>query len=373
MPPRTLLRGLYFPWETSVRVRSGIVISHNRPTLGNAEKQAALRVLDSGWIAQGREVEAFESEVCRYVGLDERCAVALSSGTAALFMALWVLGAKGKRVAIPVYSCAALRNAVVMAGAQPVAIDVAADSPNIDLNGLPSTGIDLIVAAHMFGFPSRWPSEFNSIPVIEDCAQAFGARIDGIPVGGNGKAAVFSFYATKMLTSGGQGGMLVSRERSIIDAVRDYRQFDSPSGSRSEIQSADDRSARKPLSAAHSSRKLASSSPAARKSRIDTWPRGYTLWRNDPAEGLEPNHYRAIVEIPDTRAAIEQLERDGVCAIVPIHDWELLDDAQRFPRASALCRRTISLPTYPLLKSAEVLKVIQAACKSVSTGKSRQL
>jgi perosamine synthetase len=371
MPPRTLRRELYFPWETSARVRSGIVISHNRPTLGNAEKEAALRVLDSGWIAQGREVEAFESEVCKYVGLDERCAVALSSGTAALFMALWVLGAKGKRVAIPVYSCAALRNAVVMAGAEPVAIDVAADSPNIDLNGLPSTGVDLIVAAHMFGFPSRWPRVFNSIPVIEDCAQAFGARIDGIPVGGNGTAAVFSFYATKMLTSGGQGGMLVSRERSIIDAVRDYRQFDSRQDRvpRFNLQMTD-------LQAAVGRAQLAQIGEfITRRREIQNQyvAAGIPLWRNDPAEGLEPNYYRAIVEIQDTRAAIEQLERDGVCAIVPIHDWELLDDAERFPRASALCRRTISLPTYPLLKSAEVLKVIQAASKSVSTGKSRQL
>jgi len=347
------------------------VISHNRPTLGTAEKEAALRVLDSGWVAQGREVEAFESEVCKYLGLDERCAVALSSGTAALFMALWVLGAKGKRVAIPVYSCAALRNAVVMAGAQPVAIDVEADSPNIDLNALPSTGVDLIVAAHMFGFPTRWPREFNSIPVIEDCAQAFGARIDGIPVGANGTAAIFSFYATKMLTSGGQGGMLVAREKSIIDAVRDYRQFDSRQDRvpRFNLQMTD----------------LQAAVGRAQLTRIDEFisrrkeiqnrylAAGIPLWLSDTAEGLESNHYRAIVEFSHAHAAIEQLERDGVHAIVPIHDWELIDDAEKFQRAAALCRRTISLPTYPLLNSAEVLRVIQAASKSISTGKSRQL
>jgi perosamine synthetase len=343
------------------------VISHNRPTLGNAEKEAALRVLDSGWVAQGREVEAFESEVCGYLGLDEGCAVALSSGTAALFMALWVLGAKGKRVAVPVYSCAALRNAVVMAGALPVAVDVEADSPNIDLNALPSTGVDLIVAAHMFGFPSRWPREFNSIPVIEDCAQAFGARIDGVPVGVNGTAAVFSFYATKMLTSGGQGGMLVSGERSTIDAVRDYRQFDSRKDRipRFNLQMTD-------LQAAVGRAQLSQIGEfIGRRKEIQNryLAAGIPLWLGDPAEGLEPNHYRAIVENPDTRAAIEQLERDGVRAIVPIHDWELIDDAEKFPRAAALCRRTISLPTYPLLTSAEVLSVIQAASKFPRTNR----
>jgi perosamine synthetase len=335
------------------------------------EKEAALRVLDSGWVAQGCEVEAFESEVCRYLGLGERCAVALSSGTAALFMALWALGAKGKRVAIPVYSCAALRNAVVMAGAQPVAIDVEPDSPNIDLSALPPSGVDLIVAAHMFGFPSRWPREFDSIPVIEDCAQAFGARIDGIPVGSNGAAGVFSFYATKMLTSGGQGGMLVSREKSTIDAVRDYRQFDARHDRipRFNLQMTD-------LQAAVGRAQLARIGEfITRRKEIQNQylAAGLPLWSSAPAKGLESNHYRAIVEVPDAHTAIERLERDGVRAIVPIHDWELNDDAEKFSRAAALCRRTISLPTYPLLTSAEVLRVIHAASKSISTGKSRPL
>jgi perosamine synthetase len=346
------------------------VISHNRPTLGDAEKDAALRVLESGWVAQGPEVEALESEVCKYLGLKEQCAVALSSGTAALFMALWALGAKGKRVAIPVYSCAALRNAVVMAGAQPVAVDVEPDSPNIDLSALPPTGVDLIIAAHMFGFPSRWHREFNSIPVIEDCAQAFGARVDGIPVGVNGAAAVFSFYATKMLTSGGQGGMLVSRERSTIDAVRDYRQFDSRRDRvpRFNLQMTD-------LQAAVGRAQLAQIGEfIERRKEIQTQylAGGIPLWHNNLAAGLEPNYYRAIVEYPDTSAAIKQLEVDGVHAIVPINDWELIDDAERFPRASALCRRTISLPSYPLLTSADVLKVIEAASKLVPIRKSRQ-
>jgi perosamine synthetase len=339
------------------------VIPHNRPTLANAEKAAALRVLDSGWVAQGREVEGFEADVCEYLGLEERCAVALSSGTAALFMALWVLGAKGKRVAVPVYSCAALRNAVMMAGAEPVAIDVEPDSPNVDFGCLPHNSVDLIVAAHMFGFPSRWPRELHSVPIIEDCAQAFGARIDGIPVGVNGIAGVFSFYATKMLTSGGQGGMLVSRERAIIDAVRDYRQFDSRRDrvprfnlQMTDLQAAIGRAQLAQLGAFIDRRK---------EIQIRYSEAGIPLWPNELAAGLEPNGYRAIVEREGAAATIEQFERGGVRAIVPIHDWELIDDAERFPRAAALSRRTISLPTYPLLTAEDVLQVIQAASRLI--------
>jgi perosamine synthetase len=335
------------------------VISHNRPTLGRPEKDAAMRVLGSGWVAQGREVEEFEAEICAYLGLDERCAVALSSGTAALFMALWALGASGKRVGIPVYSCAALRNAVVMAGAHPVAIDVESDSPNIDLGAVPQDSVDLIVGAHMFGFPSRWRREPNAIPIIEDCAQALGSRIDGNPVGVNGTAAVFSFYATKMLTSGGQGGMLVSREKSMVDAVRDYRQFDSRRDriprfnlQMTDLQAAIGRAQLGQLGYFIDRRREIQNRYAAA---------GLPLWLHEPAGGTEPNRYRAIIEHPNAAAAIDRLERDGVGAIVPIHDWELIDDAERFPRAAALSRRTISLPTYPLLTSTDVLKVIQAA------------
>jgi perosamine synthetase len=333
------------------------VIPHNRPSLGDAEKEAVRRVLDSGWVAQGREVEAFESAVCAHLGLDERCAVALSSGTAALFMALWALGAKGKRVAIPVYSCAALRNAVIMAGARPVAFDVQLGSPNMDLNAAFREGVDIMVAAHMFGFPLRLPREFKRIPVIEDCAQALGARIDGHPVGVNGNAAIFSFYATKMLTSGGQGGMLVSREKALIDAVRDYRQFDCRRDSipRFNLQMTD-------LQAAVGNAQLNRLSEFVERRRDiqnQYAEAGIPLWRADAA-GLEVNHFRAIIEHPDPAAAIERLERAGIRTIVPINDWELIGDPALHPRAAALSQRTISLPTYPTLTSADISKIIRS-------------
>ncbi len=100
------------------------MILHNKPTFGKEEEQAAIRVIRSGWVAQGKEVESFENEFCNYLGLPDGHAVALSSGTAALFMALWVLKAKGKKVAFPVYSCSALRNAVAMTGADEILSDI---------------------------------------------------------------------------------------------------------------------------------------------------------------------------------------------------------------------------------------------------------
>ena len=73
------------------------MIPHNRPTLNIEEEEATIRVIRSGWLTQGKEVEAFENEFCKFIGLPEGHAVAVSSGTASLFLSLWVLNAKNKK------------------------------------------------------------------------------------------------------------------------------------------------------------------------------------------------------------------------------------------------------------------------------------
>jgi len=201
------------------------MIPHNRPTLGVEEEEAALRVLRSGWVAQGEEVVAFENEICAYLGLPDGHAVAVTSGTAAIYLALWSMGAEGKRVAIPAYVCSSLRHAVAMAGGEEVLMDSSSESPNVDPEVFESDLADIIIAPHLYGIPMEIPDS-SGMEIIEDCAQALGSTINGEPVGLKGRAAVFSFYATKLLTSGGQGGMFVSKEKGLTDAVRDYREFD---------------------------------------------------------------------------------------------------------------------------------------------------
>ena len=335
------------------------MIPHNKPTIGRAEQEAATRVLASGWLAQGAEVEAFEREICAYLGLREGCAVALSSGTAALFAALLALQARGKRVAIPAYSCAALRNAVIMAGGEPAAIDIAHQSPNVDLELAVKCNAEIIIVAHMFGIPLRWHRGAISVPVIEDCAQAFGARIDGRAVGLSGTVGVFSFYATKMLTSGGQGGMVVSSDRSLADAVRDYRQFDCrhDRAPRFNLQMTD-------LQAAVGRAQLSQIDEFLRK-RKETYARyaaeGIHLWPLPSDTGLEPCYYRAVIRAPDPAKAIARFEENAIGAIVPIADWELLEDPERVPRAAALARSTLSIPIHPSLTERQTVTIIATA------------
>ena len=142
------------------------MIEHNKPTLGKQEQQAVSKVLESGYIAQGLEVERFENEFCDFLGLPQGHSVALSSGTSALFMALWSLDAKNKSVAIPVYVCSSLRNAVAMAQAKEILIDNAIDSPNICLNKLKNSNADIAIVPHMFGLPNKIQS-IKDIDVIE--------------------------------------------------------------------------------------------------------------------------------------------------------------------------------------------------------------
>jgi perosamine synthetase len=339
------------------------MIPHNRPTLGQAEIEAASRVLTSGWVAQGSEVEKFEDEVCDYLELNRGQAVALSSGTAALFLALWALDARGKRVAIPIYSCAAVRNAVIMAGAEPSAVDVAEDSPNIDLAQVTKDRAELAVIAHIFGIPSRCEQHQSAIPLIEDCAQSFGARIDGRSVGLSGTIGVFSFFATKMFTTGGQGGMLVSKDSAVVAAVRDYREFDCRHDRkpRFNLQMTD-------LQAAIGRAQLTSlNSFIQRRHEIDSQYReaGLPMWPLKLQRGLKSNYYRAIVRTADAERVIRTLREMGITAIVPIADWELLD-AGGGPRALQLAQNTLSLPIYPSLSDAAVANIINAASRCLN-------
>ena len=92
------------------------VIPHNRPCLGAEDSAAAVAVMKSGWLAQGKEVSLFEDDLCAFLDLPAGHGVALSSGSAALYLSLLALNVRGQRVAAPAYSCRALLNAIQLAG-----------------------------------------------------------------------------------------------------------------------------------------------------------------------------------------------------------------------------------------------------------------
>lgn len=332
------------------------MIPHNKPTLGMEEEQAALRVIRSGWLAQGAEVEAFENEFCKFIGLPNGHAVAVSSGTAALYLALWVLGAYQKKITFPGYACSALRHAVAMAGGYEDLIDTTTDSPNIDIEHLKKESTDIIIIPHMFGIPVDFV-DYKFTKSIEDCAQALGARVNGKSVGIQGTVGIFSFYATKLITSGGQGGMFVSRDKNLVDTVKDYREFDMrrDNKKRFNFQLTDLQAAigREQL------RKLPSFL-SRRKEIFDQYKQSGLELLDISVEkkNLIPVRYRAIMRTKNQKGVIDSLESVGVKAIIPTEDWELLGDKGILPNGWILSKETVSLPIYPSLTDEDVRVIL---------------
>ena len=199
-----------------------IIIPHSRPCITELDRSAVRSVLSSGMIAQGNEVLKFERAICHYLGTSY--AVAQSSGTAALILALKTLGINFKdEVIIPTYVCRSVLEAVLSVGAIPILCDV--DDTGVitieTINPKITNKTKAIIGVHIFGHPCNIQAlKQTRIPVIEDSCQAFGSNIVGIMSGTIGDIGVFSFHATKCLTTG-EGGMLVTRNINLGERARE--------------------------------------------------------------------------------------------------------------------------------------------------------
>jgi dTDP-4-amino-4,6-dideoxygalactose transaminase len=205
-----------------------LMIPHSRPTLGNEEIQRVSAVLESGQLAQGQMAAKFEAAFARKLKVGY--AVSVSSGTAALHLTLLALKIGPKdEVIIPSYVCSALLNAVNYVGARPVLAEIDPATYNldpVDVKNRLTRRTRAIIVPHLFGLAADLESLSSlDVPIIEDCAQAAGAGYHQKQVGTLGRAAIFSFYATKVLTTG-EGGMIVSNSEELIHHARSYRQYD---------------------------------------------------------------------------------------------------------------------------------------------------
>jgi pyridoxal phosphate-dependent aminotransferase EpsN len=201
--------------------------------VGDAEERYVLDALRSGWVAPlGPHVDAFEREISERVGVDH--ALALSSGTAALHLALIHLGARpGTKVVLSSMTFAATANAVAYTGADTVFVDSNADDGNVDtdlmieaVRTLQDEGEKVVAAipVDLFGRPCDYAvleaglADLD-VPLLEDAAESLGASLGGRAAGAFGRAAALSFNGNKIITTSG-GGMLVTRHKDWAEKAR---------------------------------------------------------------------------------------------------------------------------------------------------------
>ncbi|MFN2468641.1 MAG: DegT/DnrJ/EryC1/StrS family aminotransferase [Gaiellaceae bacterium] len=198
------------------------------PDVGADEAAAVAEVLESGQLTMGPKVPEFEAELARACGVEH--ALAVSSGTAALHLALLALGiGEGDEVIVPAYTFPATANVVVHAGARPVLVDVDLETMNLDLGRVydavtPRTRA--VLAVHLFGRPLDWDELQNAVPpdvhLVEDAAGALGARWRGMPCGGLGVMGCLSFHPRKIVTTG-EGGAVTTGNGELADGIRRLR------------------------------------------------------------------------------------------------------------------------------------------------------
>jgi len=188
------------------------------------------RVLDSGRFVLGPEVEAFEREIAAWIGVPH--AIGVSNGSDALLLALQAVGVGlGDEVICPTYTFFATAGAVARLGAKPVFVDSAECCYNLRADQVaakigPKT--KAIIAVHLFGQcadmdPILAVAQKHGIPVIEDAAQALGAKDKGRQAGTMGTLGTFSFFPTKNLGALGEGGLITTKDASLAEKIRKLR------------------------------------------------------------------------------------------------------------------------------------------------------
>jgi dTDP-4-amino-4,6-dideoxygalactose transaminase len=187
-------------------------------------------ILRQGQFILGTNVAALESEIATFLGIGH--AIGCASGTDALLLALRALeiGA-GDEVIVPTFTFVAPAEAIMMTGATPVFVDVDENTFNAGVDSIaeaitPKTRA--IIATHLYGLPADMPAlrslaDRHGMSVIEDCAQAIGATIDGRAVGTFGDVGCFSFFPSKNLGGAGDGGMVVTGSATLAERIRALR------------------------------------------------------------------------------------------------------------------------------------------------------
>jgi perosamine synthetase len=337
-------------------------VPHSRPTVEQDDVEAVASVLASGKIAQGEKVREFEKALAAFVGI--KYAVACSSGTSALHLALLGLGVGvGDEVIIPSYVCSSPYFATLHVGAVPRIADIGLSDLNLCVDTVKrqvSPKTRAVILPHMFGTPAEIDEVLTlGIPIVEDCAQALGAELRGRRVGGFGDVSVFSFYATKMITTG-EGGMVLTSDDELGSRIVEARAYD-----------------KKPLTSLRFNYKMTDFQAALGLSQFRKLPRfiqrrrevaslydkrfsGYGIGIPRVASHKKSVFYRYVVRVDDAEDVQKRVKKRGVmCEKAVPEPLNRSFPVFKCPNSDQAWEQALSVPLYPSLSEAEIAHVLE--------------
>ncbi len=354
----------------------------------DAIQSALLRVMESGTYILGDEVETFERAFAEYCGAAH--AVGVGSGTDALIIALRALDVgPGDDVVTVSHTAVATVAAVLATGATPVLVDVDPEFYTIDpahIEDALTSRTKAVVAVHLYGQTADMASIMEiatrrGIRVVEDCAQAAGARYGDRRVGTLGDIGCFSFYPTKNLGAIGDGGMITTADAALAARVRRIRQYGWDESRESDEIGVNSRL--DPLQAAILNVKLPHlNAENARRSAIAAaYDRGLAGF-DVTVPAMRPNTQHAyhlyVIACEERDALAKHLAGAQIGSAVhypvPVHlqrgyAERVVVPKRGLPISTSLAQRILSLPIYPELRDSEVDYVIastHACCKQVT-------
>ncbi len=357
-----------------------------RPIMEEEEKKAVLEVLSSGMLAQGKKVEELERRFTDYCKV--KYAAAVNSGTAALHTALYTLGVgTGDTVITSPFTFVATANSVLMQGANVAFSDIKSDTFNIDPEKIQiSQKTRAITAVDLFGQLADYDrieamAKEHNLRLIEDSAQAIGAKYKGRKAGSFGDIACFSLYATKNLTSG-EGGMITTDDEDLWQKAKMFRSHGQGSGSKYHYNDLGFNYRMTEISAAIALEQLKKVDRfnEIRRENAKTLTElfadvpGVTTPFEKP-ESLHVFHqYTIMVDRKKRDHVVQYLKKNDIgCAIFYPKPLHLSVHLERFgykegdfPIAEDVSKRVLSLPIHPSVSESELETIADAVKEALS-------
>jgi len=342
-------------------------------------EEAAIHALRNESFVGGESVSKFEEEFAKYTGT--KYAVSVSSGNSALQISLMALGIgddDGDKVVTPTNSFIASANCIRMTNAEPILTDIDPDDGGIDLDSVivSRTKVDAIIPVHIYGNPCNFESielfaQEQGIPIIEDACQAHGAEYKGKKVGSLGEVGCFSFYPTKNMTVGGDGGMTTTDNEEIASRISSIR--DNGRKTKNEFDKLGFTMRLNTVNAAIGRVQLRhlDEKTARRREIVSIYRKNLAQDCILPENKDGKSVYHQIVIKHEKRDGIrKELTESGIGSAIyyetPIHKQPIYQEFEyTLPMSEMFSKKIISLPSYPQLTNEQVLEICEHVNKII--------